>query len=80
MSLQGWKRVSELPALGLESRTVFVAMWFDREMSSYWESAVRPVVEPSKVPSRSRGLQRNETSLEGCRGPYSKRGGSPSRL
>jgi DNA-binding MarR family transcriptional regulator len=46
VTVKGWNRIAELENVnGLESKQVFVAMWFDSEMNSVYKNAIATAVK-----------------------------------
>lgn len=45
LSLNGWKRISELKKLKTDSKKAFVAMWFNPELDEIWEQGIKPALE-----------------------------------
>ncbi len=45
LSLNGWKRISELRKLKIDSKKAFVAMWFNSELDEIWEQGIKPALE-----------------------------------
>ncbi len=45
LSLNGWKRISELKKIKTDSKKAFVAMWFNSELDEIWEQGIKPALE-----------------------------------
>jgi len=45
LSLNGWKRISELKKLKKDSKKAFVAMCFNSELDKIWEKGIKPALE-----------------------------------
>jgi nucleoside 2-deoxyribosyltransferase/DNA-directed RNA polymerase subunit RPC12/RpoP len=61
LSLEGWKRVSELRKDEIKSNQAFVAMWFNKELDIAWADGFKPALEQTGyVPLRIDLSQHNE--------------------
>ena len=45
ISVEGYAHLAELDAVNSESDQAFVAMWFDKAMSSAWKEGIEPAIE-----------------------------------
>jgi len=45
ITMQGWKRVSDLKKVGRRSDWCFVAMWFDGSTNALYDDAIKPAIE-----------------------------------
>lgn len=45
----GWAKIEELEKRYVESKQVFVAMWFDKQMESIWKKGIKQAIENKEV-------------------------------
>jgi len=45
VTAEGWERIAELRKSSIDSRQVFVAMWFDEVMDIYFRDGIKPGIE-----------------------------------
>lgn len=45
----GWTKIEELEKRYIESRQVFVAMWFDEQMDVIWEKGIKQAIQDKEV-------------------------------
>jgi nucleoside 2-deoxyribosyltransferase len=61
LTLNGWKRISELRESSAKANQAFVAMWFAREMDAVWSNGIKPALEQtSYIPLRIDRAEHND--------------------
>lgn len=61
LTLNGWKRISELRESSAKADQAFVAMWFAREMDDIWSDGIKPALEQTGyIPLRVDRAEHND--------------------
>lgn len=61
LTLNGWKRLDEIKRTGIDSNKAFIAMWFDRSMTEFWEKGFKTcIIECGYEPIRIDQTNYNE--------------------